>query len=45
LARDPAALGDWIKAVRATPDFASYLEMVGPARLQSLADAFGRDAP
>jgi glutaconate CoA-transferase subunit A len=44
LARDPAALGDWIEAVRATPDFASYLEMVGPARLQSLADAFGRDA-
>ncbi|MGH6902202.1 MAG: CoA transferase subunit A [Geminicoccaceae bacterium] len=45
LARDAAALGDWIeKAIRNTPDFASYLETVGPARLQAMADVFGRIA-
>jgi glutaconate CoA-transferase, subunit A len=49
LARDPAALDDWIASrIRETPDFASYLKMVGPERLQALVDAFGRsigDAP
>ena len=43
LARDPAALGAWIdRMIRDTPDFASYLKMVGPARLQAIADVFGR---
>jgi glutaconate CoA-transferase, subunit A len=49
LARDPAALDDWIASrIRETPDFGSYLKMVGPERLQAMADAFGRsigDAP
>jgi glutaconate CoA-transferase subunit A len=43
LARDPAALDDWIeRKIRSTPDFADYLKIVGPARLEAMAAVFGR---
>jgi glutaconate CoA-transferase, subunit A len=43
LARDPAALGGWIdRTIRDTPDFTAYLKLVGNARLQTIADVFGR---